>query len=129
MPFEFIWLIPNKILLSRWYGAVTVDDARVLTDELAVVFDEADTLIHTVIDTRDLTDFDPEFLKAYFASPAAAHPYRGRIAIVQAPTQWLSLVDHANQMTGRMLARVFETRDEARDYLLANDSPPPPLAE
>lgn len=129
MPIEFLWMIPNKILLSRWYDDVTVEDAIVLTDELAVVFEEADTLIHTVIDMREITEMDPDFLKAYFASPASAHPRRGRVAIVQPPDHLLPLVARANQMAGRDLVRVFETRSAAREFLAAHDSPPPPLTE
>lgn len=127
MPIEFTWLLPDKILLSRWYGTVTTEDMRILTGELQVVFEHARTLIHSIIDLYDLEDVADDIATAYFEGTAATHPWRGRIAIVQLPEHYRALVERANQLAGREMLRAFETRSEACDFLLTNDTPPPPL--
>lgn len=127
MPIEFTWLLPDKILLSRWYGTVTAEDMRILSDELQVVFEHTTSLIHSIIDLYDLDDVADDIVTAYFKGAAATHPRRGRIAAVQIPARYRALAERANQLAGREILRAFETRSDARDYLLANDTPPPPL--
>ena len=127
MPIELIWLIPNKILLSRWTGRVEVDDMRVLIEELLIIFDEAPTVIHTVLDMSNVEYISSDAFYLYLQSPAARHARRGRIGLVQPSFQATMLADLMNQLSRRELIRVFETREAARDYLMGHDSPPPTL--
>jgi hypothetical protein len=127
MPIEFIWLIPEKILLSRWSGDITPDDIRVLVDELSVTFQVAQNVVHTIIDLNDFYHTTPEAMAVYSDSEIPAHPYRGRVAVVGASEISHRLSALVNRRSQRDMVRVFETREEALKFLLTNDTPPPRL--
>lgn len=128
MPIELTWLIPNKILLSRWIGAVGATDGHALVDELLTILDAASRPVHTIIDLSENTALDPEVALVYSQSAVPAHPRRGRIGVVGAGTQRHVLADLLNRFSGREMFRLFETHDEALAFLLRHDSPPPPLS-
>lgn len=125
MSIELTWLVPDQILLSCWTDVVTEDDMRVLVEELIIIFDAADRLIHSVIDLAAVRSFNDAAIYLYYQSPAAKHPRRGRIAVVKPPLQGQIMADVLNRVAQRELVRLFDTREDARDFLLTNDSPPP----
>ncbi|NDJ76009.1 MAG: STAS/SEC14 domain-containing protein [Chloroflexi bacterium] len=128
MPVEVRWLVPNKIIDSRWSGDITAEDAEYLVQKLLNVFDAATTPIHSIVDIGESGHISPDFIRIYLESPAANHTRRGRIAIVGSSAQRHVLADLVNKVSQRELVRLFETRAAARAYLLEHDSPPPPLS-
>ncbi len=127
MPIELSWLIPNKILLSRWSGDVSADDMRLLVEELGIILPDSSAPIHTLIDLSDAHSVAPDVVAVYAGSPVALHPNRGRIAIAGEVPGMVELGRRLNESAQRELVHLCATRAEARDFLLRNDTPPPPL--
>jgi hypothetical protein len=127
MPIELIWLVPDKILLSRWIGTITNDDITILMDELRVVLDNADRLVHTIIDLSESTAISPDVIYLYVQSQIPSHVNRGRIGLIGASFQSEALADLLNRISQREMVRLFSTRTAARDFLSRNDTPPPVL--
>jgi hypothetical protein len=125
MPIELSWLLPDTILLSRWSGEITEHDMQVLVEELGIILDTAPRLIHTLIELSEARHIQSEAAYYYFRSRIPTHPHRGRVALVQAPFQGAALADVFNRVSGRELFRIFNTRDEAYDFLRRHDTPPP----
>jgi predicted phosphohydrolase len=127
VPIELTWLLPDKILLSRWTGVVSEDDMRVLVEELTIIFDAATGLIHTVIELSDVSHISTEGIYLYIQSSISHHPHRGRICMVNPTFESEVLADMTNRVFQREMVRVVETREQARDFLLGHDTPPPNL--
>lgn len=127
MPIELTWMVPDKILLSRWIGAITNNDLAILLDELRIALDNALGLIHTVIDLTETTSISPDVVYLYIQSQIPSHPRRGRIGLVGTTFQSEALADLLNRIAQRELVRLFSGRLTARDFLLHNDTPPPVL--
>jgi hypothetical protein len=127
MAVEIIWSVPDKVLLSRWTGDITLDDVHTALDEIKVILDGADHLIHTLLDLSELGVVDSDAIYLYAQSTLATHPHRGRVAGFAPTFQSEILADLLNRLTQRELIRMFPTREAARDYLLDHDTPPPPL--
>ncbi|NLX08971.1 MAG: hypothetical protein GXY36_04900 [Chloroflexi bacterium] len=125
MPIELTWLVPEKILLSRWIGEISPDDMRVAVEELLIILDSASELIHSVIDLGDFHKTHADAIRVYVESPVRAHPNRGQIGVIDAPGDLQSLLDQINRAWQRRMLRYFDSRAEARDFLLAHDHPPP----
>lgn len=127
MTIELTWLIPDSILLSRWIDDVSRQDLKLLIDDLSVIFAVAPRLVHTIIDLTDARSIEYEALAIYMASDAPRHPRRGRIAIVDPPPDAISVIEILNNAARQQMLVVFETQQQAREFLLANDSPAPLL--
>jgi hypothetical protein len=127
MPIELSWLLPDTILLSRWSGDIAEPDVRVLVDELGIILDNAPRLIHTIIDLSETRVVHDEAAYYYFRSRIPRHPRRGRVALVKASFHSRALADVLNRISQREMFRLFDSRDEARDFLLRHDTPPPGL--
>ncbi|RPI92224.1 MAG: STAS/SEC14 domain-containing protein [Chloroflexi bacterium] len=127
MPIELSWLLPDRILLSLWSGHITVQDVHILVEELGIILDAAPYTVHSVIDLSDARQLDDEAAYYYFSSRIPRHPRRGRVALVRAPFHGAALADVFNRVADRELFRLFDTREEARIFLLQHDTPPPSL--
>jgi hypothetical protein len=127
MPIELVWLIPDTILLSRWSGHITKRDVLFLVDELGIILDAAPRIVHSIVDLSDAGRIGDEAAYAYFRSRIPTHPRRGRVALVRAAFQGVALADIFNRVSNRELFRLFDTREEARDFLLHHDTVPPAL--
>jgi hypothetical protein len=127
MPIELSWLVPDIILLSRWSGDITEQDMCVLVEELGIILDAAPRVIHSVIDLSDTQRIQDEAAYYYFRSRIPQHPRRGRVALVRAPFQGMVLADVFNRVSQQEMFRLFDTRDEARAFLMRHDTSPPVL--
>lgn len=127
MPIELSWLIPDRILLSRWTGDISTEDVRVLVEELGIALDAAAVPIHTVIDLSEARHMPTETASLYLQSRLPAHPCRGLIGIVGSTLDGEIVTDLVNWLSLRERVRTFATREEARLYLLSHDNPPLPL--
>jgi hypothetical protein len=127
VPIELSWLIPDKILLCRWIGDISGEDVRVLVEELGIVLDGAAYPIHTVIDLSEVRQVSFEAAYAYLQSSIPRHVRQGQTGIVRSNIEGEIVADLANRISRRELVRTFDTRDEASQFLLDHDNPPPPL--
>lgn len=127
MPIDLSWLIPDTILLSRWSGDITSRDILFLIDELGIILDAAPRIVHSLIDLSNAGRIDDEAAYAYFRSRIPTHPRRGRVALVGATFQGIALADIFNRVSNREMFQLFDTREEARDFLLHHDTVPPDL--
>jgi hypothetical protein len=127
MPIELIWLLPDAILLSRWSGDITEHDAYVLVDELGIILDNAPRLVHAILDLSEAGDIDDDAIYYYFGSRIPRHPHRGRVALIGASFHSQALADILNRVSQQEMFRLFDSREEARAFLLAHDTPPPDL--
>jgi hypothetical protein len=127
VPIELSWLIPDKILLSRWTGDISGEDMRVLVEELGIVLDGAAFPIHTVIDLSEARHVSTEAVYVYLQSSIPRHVHRGRIGMVKSNMEGEVVADLVNRISRREMVRTFDTRAEACKFLLDHDNPPPPL--
>jgi hypothetical protein len=127
MPIELSWLLPDAILLSQWSGDITEADMRVLIDELGIILENAPRLVHTIIDLSESGHVHDDAIYYYFRSRIPRHPHRGRVALVGASFHGQALADVLNRVSQREMIRLFDSRDDARDFLLNHDSAPPAL--
>jgi hypothetical protein len=97
MTIELSWLVPDTTLLSHW---IDLSDCRHIND---------DAVYH------------------YFRSPIPRHPRRGRIALVGASFHSQALADVLNRVSHHEMFQAFDSRHEARAFLLHHDTPPPSL--
>ena len=127
MPIELSWLLPDMILLSYWSGDITEPDIRVLVDELGIIFDDAPRPVHTIIDLSEAGHIQDDAIYYYFRSRIPTHPRRGRVALIGASFHSQALADVLNRVSQQEMFRLFDSRKEARDFLLRHDTPPPDL--
>jgi hypothetical protein len=127
MPIELSWLVPDAILLSHWSGDITQADVGVLVNELGIILDNAPRLVHTIIDLSGTRRINDDAVYTYFRSPIPSHPRRGRVALVGASFHSQALADVLNRVSQHEMFRVFDSRDQAHDFLLKHDTPPPAL--
>ncbi len=127
MPIELTWLLPDTILLSRWTDTISEEDLRVLVEELDIIFNASAGLIHTVIELSGVDHISTDGIYLYIQSDVSRHPHRGRICLVNPTFESEVMADMTNRIFQREMVRFFESRDEARDFLLSHDSPPPDL--
>jgi hypothetical protein len=127
MPIELSWMIPDQILLYRWFGDISDEDLRVVIEELKIIFDTAPRPVHTIVDTSEAEHVSSDLLYIYMQSPVPTHPRCGRIAIVSGSFEAQAITDMINQLSQREMFRLFDSRASARDFLLSHDTPPPTL--
>jgi len=128
MPVELTWLVPDKIMLERWVGAIDDYHTRVMIEEMTLILDTAHAPVHTLLDLSEAGHLSPGLIYLYLQSPIPRHPNRGRMAGFSPTVESEILADLLNRLTQHDLIRLFASREEARCYLLSHDSPPPPLA-
>jgi len=127
MPIELSWLIPDKILLSRWTGDISGEEVRVFVEEVEIALDAAALPVHTVIDLSEARHISVETAWVYLQSRLPTHPCRGQIGIVRSTLDGEIVTDLVNRLSPRTTVRAFATREEARNYLLSHNDSPPPL--
>ncbi|MBN1681515.1 MAG: STAS/SEC14 domain-containing protein [Anaerolineae bacterium] len=127
MAIEITWLIPDKIVLSRWTGEVTVEDVEMMVEELGITFENSRHTIHSMIDLSNFSHTSREAMTAYLNSPIPTHPRRGRVAVVGSSSEAIDLADYVNSALKLDMVRLFETHEKARAFLLEHDTPPPAL--
>jgi hypothetical protein len=128
MPIELTWLVPDKIVLARWHGAIDDYHAGVMIEEMCLILDTAHSLVHTLLDLSEVGHISPSMIYLYLQSPIPKHPNRGRMCGFNATVEGEILADLLNRITQHEMIRLFTNREDARNYLLGHDSPPPPLA-
>lgn len=124
MPIEIRWLRPNHILISRWYGQVTCQDMLILTEELMRILDNAQGLVHTLLDMSEAESYEEGMAELYVNSPVAQHANRGRLAVVCMPQNLWPMVEKANRLAGRTILPLFDDYQMAQQFLLSNEAPP-----
>ena len=127
MPIELTWLLPDKILLSRWTGEVSEDDMRVVIEETRIILEAANGLIHTVVELVDVNHISTDGVYLFIESNIPKHPNHGRICVVNPTFESEVLADMTNRVFQLDMLRLFDSQEEARDFLLAHDNPPPAL--
>jgi hypothetical protein len=128
MPIELTWLVPDKIMLERWSGAIDDYHAGVMIEEMSLILDTAHAPVHTLLDLSEVGHISPSLIYLYLRSSLPRHPNRGRMCGFNSTVECEILADLLNRITQRELLRLFPTRDAARNYLIGHDSPPPPLS-
>ncbi len=123
MPIEIRWLVPNHILISRWYEVVTRHDMFILIEELERILQSAPRPIHTLLDMTEAEGYEEGVVELYIQSPVPKHPNRGHLALVHAPPHLMPLVEKANTLAGRTMVHLFDDYQTAKQFLLSSDAP------
>lgn len=128
MPIELTWMIPDKILLSRWCGPIDDYHIIVMVEEMGIILDNTRSLVHTLIDLSEVGHISPNMIILYLKSRVPFHPRRGRICGCWPTMEGEILADLLNRITQHEMIRLFPTREAALEFLITHDSPPPPLS-
>lgn len=98
---------------------------RVFVEELRIILDAAERLVHMVLDLSAVKTIDDTAFYTYYSSSIPTHPRQGRIGLVNANFRSRAQADMLNRSAGRELFHCFALRHAARDFLLAHNSTPP----
>lgn len=124
MPMSIEWMLPNRILYERLYGAVTLDDLRTLQRECLHMMETSGIApIHIVVDFSGATDFPRNIPQLRNALVYTGTMRLGNVILItQNPLiRFLSTVV-AQLRFYSMILRCFDDRESALAHLLEQDA-------
>ncbi|HEY57145.1 MAG TPA: hypothetical protein G4O04_01135 [Anaerolineae bacterium] len=119
MPSELFWH-PDllQVLVMKFSGAVSLDEALDRTVEEGEFIKQADTKVHTIIDLREVTGVPNDFLSVVpriGTMPAASHPNAGYKVVVGARGLAKVFLDIFSNVVRRLI--MVDTMEEAEAFL------------
>ncbi len=119
MPIEFSWLIPNRVILQRFYGDVTLDDIRESDRVMPTFMDEGVPLIHTLMDATEITSH-PNLKEIHSTASMKIYEGEGWRVLVGAPGIARFIGSVVFQLMGQRY-RMFDTLDEGVRFICEHD--------
>jgi hypothetical protein len=118
MPYELKWIIPNRLIVQRYYGAVTIDELNRSEVDLKTLVDtEGIAPVYLLVDVRDV-QFNLLTIKQM--SDNAKLPRSLKLGISAVVTT-SALIRFASSLIGQVIhaeVRLYNDYNEALDYLL-----------
>lgn len=119
MPSELFWHpgLP-RVLVMKFSGAVSLNEALDRTVEEGEFIKQADTKVHTIIDLREVTGVPNDFLSVVpriGTMPAASHPNAGYKVVVGARGLAKVFLDIFSNVVRRLI--MVNTMEEAEAFL------------
>jgi len=119
MPSELFWHpdLPH-VLVMKFSGAVSLNEALDRTLEEGEFIKQADTKVHTIIDLREVTGVPNDFLSVVpriGTMPAASHPNAGYKVVVGARGLAKVFLDIFSNVVRRLI--MVDTMEEAEAFL------------
>lgn len=121
MPYKTSWLIPERIVITKLWGNVSLEDVQNISKEVEEKVEEGTPLVHHISDSLDAERFEFS-LKTFQVMFRSARPLEGmgwQISVTRNPI---------NRMTSAIVNRFvrtryrsFDTVQEALQFLSAKD--------
>lgn len=121
MPHTIEWLQEGKVIMSRFYGVLTMQEMFEATPEYIALFEEGNPPVHIITDMSGLTQYPTNLLQTREALSYMGHEGMGWQAYYGAPALASSLI---NVFTTVMQTRLstFRSFDLAIAFLHEKDS-------
>ena len=128
MPYEVRWLVENWVMLSRYEGIVSIEDARGQVDEGNALLREGIPLTHSVIDMSAVEKLPSLQLASEFMSTDMSD-VRDKLGwtIVITNNKFLKFASSLFVPMFKVRQRFFGSLDEALTFLQGEDDTLPPL--
>jgi len=128
MPYKVEWLVEKRILLSRYYGILSMEDARGQVREGNAHLREGIPLTHSIIDMSAVEKLPSLQLASEFMSTDLSE-VRDKLGwtIVITNNKFLKFASSLFVPMFKVRQRFFGSLDEALAFLQEEDSTLPPL--
>jgi hypothetical protein len=128
MPYKVEWLVEKRVLLSRYEGIVTIEDARGQVREGNTLLREGVPLTHSIIDMSSVEKLPSLQLASEFMSTDLSE-VRNKLGwtIVITNNKFLKFASSLFVPMFKVRQRFFGSLDEALAFLQEEDSTLPPL--
>jgi hypothetical protein len=128
MPYNVQWLVEKRILLSRYEGTVTIEDARGQVREGNALLREGIPLTHSIIDMSKVEKLPSLQLASEFMSTDLSE-VRDKLGwtIVVTNNKFLKFASSLFVPIFKVRQRFFGSLDEALAFLQEEDNTLPPL--
>jgi hypothetical protein len=117
MPYELRWIVPQRIILSRYYGVATPEELNASEIDLKnIVDDDGVGPVYLLVDVREV-QFNLMTLKQM--SDNAKYPRSQKLGVSVVVTS-SALIRFASSLIGQLLhaeVRLFTDYNQALDYL------------
>jgi hypothetical protein len=121
MPYKMIWLVPERVIMTQFWGRVTLEDVQGFVDELEAKIEEGTPLIHHISDGLEIEKIEIK-LKTFQLFLRGMRPpakMGWHIEVTRNPIN-LMISALANQFA-HIRYRTFDTVQEAFQFLSTND--------
>ena len=122
MPFEVSWYIENRVIYTRGYGVITLDDladaSQLITQEY---LSQGTPLIHEIVDLRDMEHIPSNLHKISNVLTYIKHPDYGWTIFVNT-NRVMNFIGPMLAKIARIRFRMFDDLDEGLAFLAEQDS-------
>jgi hypothetical protein len=128
MPYKVEWLVEKRVLLSRYEGVVSIEDAREQVREGNEMLREGIPLTHSIVDMSAVEKLPSLQLASEFMSTDMSE-VRDKLGwtIVITNNKFLKFASSLFVPIFKVRQRFFSSLDEALAFLQEEDSSLPPL--
>jgi hypothetical protein len=128
MPYKVEWLVEKRVLFSRYYGILTIEDARGQVREGNALLRDGIPLTHSIIDMSTVEKLPSLQLASEFMSTDLSE-VRDKLGwtIVITNNKFLKFASSLFVPMFKVRQRFFGSLDEALAFLQEEDSTLPPL--
>ena len=128
MPYKVEWLVEKRLLLSRYEGIVTIEDARGQVREGNTLLREGIPLTHSIIDMSSVEKLPSLQLASEFMSTDLSE-VRDKLGwtIVITNNKFLKFASSLFVPMFKVRQRFFDSLDEVLAFLQEEDNTLPPL--
>ncbi len=128
MPYKVEWLVEKRVMLSRYEGIVTIEDARGQVSEGNTLLSQGIPLTHSIIDMSAVEKLPSLQLASEFMATDLSE-VRDKLGwtIVITNNKFLKFASSLFVPMFKVRQRFFGSLDEALTFLQAEDDTLPPL--
>ncbi len=128
MPYKVEWLVENRVLISRYTGILTMEDARGQVKEGNAMLRNGIPLTHSIVDMTGVDKLPPLQAASEFMSTDLSD-VRDKLGwtIIITNNKFLKFASSLFVPMFKVRQRFFGSLDEALAFLQEEDSTLPPL--
>ena len=127
MPVEVSWYIEDRIIYSSYSGNVTIDDVRKGTQAVKKLAYEGTPLVHNIADMLEIDTFPKNIRQIRSVIEQLDNNILGWTLIINHNKLLRFIVSSISQLA-KARFRIFESGDEALDFLYRMDTSLPKQA-
>lgn len=128
MPYEFSWYIEGRVIFTRAYGVITLEDLRQGNARWTEILDNADAeLIHSLVEMTDVEKYPTSVFQMGDTQSYLKHPKLGWVVAYGLKGTVVNFIISVLTQVSRAQIRVLESHDDAIAYLRKVDKTLPDL--
>jgi hypothetical protein len=127
MPYEVSWYIKGRVMQTRIYGNVTMDELYAIDKELTALLESSSTVVHSLGDMTGLETHPNSVLELQNSQTYLKHPRMGWLVIYGYESKILNLISTLMKQVFRVRLCVLKSQTEAVAFLREKDTTLPDL--